>query len=209
MITNDQLAGIVLCGGSSRRMGQEKYQLPFLGETLLQRICRIVRPEVSKILIVAAANQQIPLLGSPVEILRDDIPDAGPLAGIAQALSYLQTSDDSSAAGFFTSCDVPLLRATVIKCLRTHLSDEYDAVVIGDSGFAWPLCAVYRITAADTAAELIRSGERRASVLAENLHTCWLPLDAIREVDPDLESLMNCNTPADVEMALLRSGMQK
>lgn len=190
-------------------MGREKYQLPFLGETLLQRICRIVRPEVSKILIVAAANQQFPLLGSPFEILRDDIPDAGPLAGIAQALSYLQTSNDSSAAGFFTSCDVPLLQAAVIKCLRTHLSDEYDAVVIRDSGFAWPLCAVYRITAADTAAELIRSGERRASVLAENLHTCWLTLDTIREVDPDLESLMNCNTPADVEMALLRSGMQK
>ncbi len=209
MITNEQLAGIVLCGGSSRRMGQEKYQLPFLGETLLQRICRIVRPEVSKILIVAAADQQIPLSGSSVEVLRDDIPDAGPLAGIAQALSYLQTSAGSSVAGFVTSCDVPLLRAAVIKFLRSHLSDDYDAVVIGDSGFAWPLCAVYRVTAADTAAALLRSGERRASVLAENLRACCLTLDAIREVDPDLESLMNCNTPTDVEMALLRSGMQK
>ncbi|MCA9011208.1 MAG: molybdenum cofactor guanylyltransferase [Planctomycetaceae bacterium] len=202
MITNDQLAGIVLCGGSSRRMGQEKYQLPFLGETLLQRICRIVRPEVSQILIVAAANQQILLSGSSVEVLRDDLPGAGPLAGIGQALRHLQTSASSPVAGFVTSCDVPLLRAAVINCLRMHLTHEFDAVVIRDQGFSWPLCAVYRVTAANTAADLLKSGQRRAAALAENLRTCWLSLEVIREVDPNLACLMNCNTPADVEAAL-------
>ena len=136
MIKIEQLAGIVLCGGRSRRMGQEKYRLSFAGETLLQRICRIVQPEVSRILIVAAADQQIPQSESNIEVLRDEIPDAGPLAGISQALTYLQTSEDVLVAA-----------------------------------------------------------------LPENLQTCWVPLDAIRNVDPDLESFMNCNTPEDYENA--------
>jgi molybdopterin-guanine dinucleotide biosynthesis protein A len=53
-------------------MGQEKYRLSSGGETLLQRICRIVQPEVSRILIVAAVNQQIPQSESNTKVLRSE-----------------------------------------------------------------------------------------------------------------------------------------
>lgn len=205
MITNEQLAGIVLCGGSSRRMGQAKYQLQFRGETLVQRICRIVKPEVSRILIVAAANQEIPRTESNLDVLRDEIPDAGPLAGISQALTFLQSSADCPVAAFVTSCDVPLLKPEVIRVLRHQLTEQFDAVAVRDSGFIYPLCAVYRTATAATAVRLIATGERRAAALPEYLRTRWIPLDVIRSVDPELESLMNLNTPADVESALQRS----
>ena len=201
MIKIEQLAGIVLCGGRSRRMGQEKYRLSFAGETLLQRICRIVQPEVSRILIVAAVDQQIPRSESHIEVLRDEIPDAGPLAGIAQALTFLETTVAGPAAAFVTSCDVPLLKPELIRVLRNQLTEEFDAVVVRDSDYAYPLCAIYRTTVAATASRLIATGQRRAAALPENLRTCWLPLDAIRNVDPDLESFMNCNTPEDYEKA--------
>ncbi len=201
MIQIEQLAGIVLCGGRSRRMGQEKYRLSFAGETLLQRICRIVQPEVSRILIVAAVDQQIPQSESHIQVLRDEIPDAGPLAGISRALTYLQTNEDPPIAAFVTSCDVPLLKPDVIRLLRNQLTEEFDAVVVRDSDFAYPLCAIYRLTVAATAVRLIASGQHRAAALSENLHTCWLSLDAIQTVDPDLESFLNCNTPEDYEKA--------
>jgi len=205
MITNEQLAGIVLCGGGSRRMGQAKYQLQFHGETLLQRICRIVQPEVSEILIVAAGDQEIPQSGNQTKVLRDEIPDAGPLAGISQALTFLQWSATRPVAAFVTSCDVPLLKAELINLLRHRLTEQYDAVAVRDANFIYPLCAIYRITATATAAHLIASGQRRAASLPENLRTCWVPLDLLRTVDPELESLMNLNTPADLETALRRS----
>ena len=201
MIKVEQLAGIILCGGRSRRMGQEKYRLSFAGETLLQRICRIVQPEVSRILIVAAVDQEIPQSESNIKVLRDEIPDAGPLAGIAQALTYLQTSADAPVAAFVTSCDVPLLKPDVISLMRNQLTEEFDAIAVRDSHYAYPLCAIYRTTVAAAAARLIASGQRRAAALPENLRTCWLSLDAIRTVDPDLESFLNCNTPEDYEKA--------
>lgn len=182
-------------------MGQEKYRLSFAGETLLQRICRIVQPEVSRILIVAAVDQEIPQSESDIEVLRDEIPDAGPLAGIAQALTYLHTTEDAPVAAFVTSCDVPLLKPELISLLRIHFTEEFDAVAVRDAHYAYPLCAIYRTTVAATATRLIASGQRRAAALPENLRTCWLPLDAIRIVDPDLESFMNCNTPEDYEKA--------
>ena len=182
-------------------MGQEKYRLSFAGETLLQRICRIVQPEVSRILIVAAVDQQIPRSESHIEVLRDEIPDAGPLAGIAQALTFLETTVAGPAAAFVTSCDVPLLKPELIRVLRNQLTEEFDAVIVRDSDYAYPLCAIYRTTVAATASRLIATGQRRAAALPENLRTCWLPLDAIRNVDPDLESFMNCNTPEDYERA--------
>jgi molybdopterin-guanine dinucleotide biosynthesis protein A len=206
MVTTEQLAGIVLCGGGSRRMGQAKYQLQFHGETLVQRICRIVQPEVAEILIVAARDQEIPQSGNQTKVLRDEIADAGPLAGISQALAFLQSSENQPVAAFVTSCDVPLLKPEVIRLLRQHLTDQFEAIAVRDADFVYPLCAIYRTTAATTAAHLIASGERRAVALSENLRTCWVPLDTIRTVDPELESLMNLNTPADVEMARQRSG---
>jgi molybdopterin-guanine dinucleotide biosynthesis protein A len=206
MIKIEQLAGIILCGGRSRRMGQEKYRLSFGSETLLQRICRIVQPEVSRTLIVAAVDQQIPHSESTIQVLRDEIQDAGPLAGISQALTYLQTIDDPPVAAFVTSCDVPLLKPELISLLRNQLTEEFDAIAVRDSDYAYPLCAIYRTKVAATAARLIASGQRRAATFPEHLRTRWLSRDEMRTVDPELLSLMNCNTPADFENVLRHSG---
>lgn len=190
-------------------MGQPKYRLSFAGETLLRRIYRIVQPEVSRILIVAAVDQEIPQSESHIQVLRDEIPDAGPLAGISRALTFLQKGEHHPIAAFVTSCDVPLLRPEVISLLRSRLTEDYDAVVVRDDDFAYPLCAIYRTTAATIASRLIASGQRRAATFPEHLRTCWLSRDEMRTVDPQLVSLMNCNTPADVENVLRQSGTMR
>ncbi|HRA89107.1 MAG TPA: molybdenum cofactor guanylyltransferase [Planctomycetaceae bacterium] len=205
MITEQQTCGIVLCGGKSQRMGREKYRLMFGNETLLQRICRIVQPEVSQILVVASLSQEMPDFEISVEFLRDEIPESGPLAGITQALTFLENAPSSVIASFVTSCDVPLLKPTVIRLLRNQLTDDFDAVVVRDIQYAYPLCALYRTPAATTARRLLASGERRAAALADNLRTCWVSTEQIRTVDPDLTSLWNCNSPDDLTRALDRA----
>jgi len=140
-----------------------------------------------------------------VEFLRDEIPEFGPLAGITQALTFLENAPSSAVAAFVTSCDVPLLKPTVIRLLRNQLTDDFDAVVVRDIQYAYPLCALYRTPAATTARRLLASGERRAAALADNLRTCWVSTEQIRTVDPDLTSLWNCNSPDDLTRALDRA----
>ena len=56
--SNLQIAGIILCGGISSRMGQSKALLPFGNESMLQRVIRIMSQVTSPIVAVKADNQR-------------------------------------------------------------------------------------------------------------------------------------------------------
>ena len=50
---------IVLCGGRSKRMGRDKWSLPFGDENLLERTVRVVLGAVSEVVVVAREGQEI------------------------------------------------------------------------------------------------------------------------------------------------------
>ncbi|NQV25999.1 MAG: molybdenum cofactor guanylyltransferase, partial [Rhodopirellula sp.] len=112
--TEMSVGGIVLCGGHSTRMGRPKFSLPFGDEVLLQRVCRILSEVVSPIVVVAAADQELPSLPENVRVVRDEYDSLGPLAGIATGLDALRKDAD---AAFVTSCDAPLLRSEFVRRL--------------------------------------------------------------------------------------------
>jgi len=70
---------IILCGGESSRMGQDKATLPFGPELMLPRVVRLLSEVVDQngIVIVAASNQCLPTLPAEVIIARDRMPNAG------------------------------------------------------------------------------------------------------------------------------------
>ena len=66
------MAGIVLCGGQSSRMGRAKAWLPFAGETMLARVVRLLSEVVRPIVVVAAPGQDVPPVPADVELVRDE-----------------------------------------------------------------------------------------------------------------------------------------
>ena len=206
MSTNQQIAGIVLCGGRSHRMGRAKYRLIFSGETLLRRICRIAGSVASPVVVVAAADQELslgdfPAQKPPIVIVRDQESYAGPLYGIFQGLQRVLEWQAPVEAAFVTGCDSPLLRPDAICWLRQLLSDDFEAVVIRDGEYSYPLFAIYRVSVLSTLTDLLASGERRATALPARLKTRWVPVEEFKTIDPDLDSLRNCNTPEDLLQA--------
>ena len=105
-----KLGGIVLAGGHSRRMGTAKATLAFGPETMLERMVRIVAEVAAPVVVVAANGQELPQLSVSTIVLRDSLPDCGPLAGIATGLRSLPKVD----AVFISGCDTPLLRPEFI-----------------------------------------------------------------------------------------------
>jgi molybdopterin-guanine dinucleotide biosynthesis protein A len=201
--TVSPLAGIVLAGGASRRMGRPKAWLPFgrgpVGpETMLQRVVRLVSSVAQPIVVVAAPGQALPPLPSDALLASDDWPGEGPLAALVTGLRRLVGRAD---AAYVCGCDVPLLVPAFVTALAGRLADRQIAVPI-HHGHLRPLPAVCRLTVLPAAERLLADGERSLTSLCQAAAACRIDAEALRSVDPDLRSLLNVNTPADCAQAL-------
>ena len=70
-------------------MGTAKAWLDFDGQPLLQRVVSAVGRAANPVVVSAAAEQDLPELAPQVQVVRDTVPDAGPLQGLADALAAL------------------------------------------------------------------------------------------------------------------------
>lgn len=193
-----RVAGVVLCGGASRRMGRAKATLPFGGELLLPRVVRLLTEVVAPCVVVAAPEQEVPALPAGVRVVRDRQSGRGPLEGLYCGLSALGTGAD---AAYVTGCDVPLLRPAFVRRMIELLGDA-DLVVPVEGAFHFPLAAVYRTRVVASIAVMLQRDELRMISFYESVATRTIPVDSLREVDPDLCSLLNVNRPDDYVRAL-------
>jgi molybdopterin-guanine dinucleotide biosynthesis protein A len=181
-------------------MGRPKAALPFGPETLLSRVARACAEACGEIVVVAAADQEVPALPAAARVVRDEVPEQGPLEGLAVGLAAAR-----APAAFCTSCDVPFLLPAFVARLFEALGDADAAQAVVD-GFAQPLLAVYRTSLAGKAAGLVRDGQRRVIRLAEGERVRLLREPEVREVDPGLRSFRNVNTPEEYAAALREAG---
>jgi molybdopterin-guanine dinucleotide biosynthesis protein A len=193
---------IVLCGGSSTRMGTPKALLPFGSETMLQRVVRLLGGVVSPIIVVAAADQTLPKLPRDVIVTRDEREGRGPLEGLRAGLKVLPTDIE---AAYVTSCDVPLLEGGFIRQML-DFARGYDIAVVEIDGFPHPLSAVYRRSVLPYVEDLLAANRLRPVFLFESVRTRRVRPDQIT-ADPELRTLRNLNTREEYEQALADAGL--
>jgi molybdopterin-guanine dinucleotide biosynthesis protein A len=190
--------GIVLCGGKSTRMGRDKLSLPFGDETMLARVLRAVREVTTDVVLVARVGQVVP---AGFEVVRDPVEGLGPLAAVALGLSAVR-----SGRAIAVACDMPLLRPALLRRLL-DLSEGWDACVPIVDGFAVPTCAVYGHRVAPIASELVAAGQLAPAQLLRRVNTRYVEAADLRDVDPDLESFRDCDTPERYADALRLAGL--
>jgi molybdopterin-guanine dinucleotide biosynthesis protein A len=196
------LAGAILCGGRSTRMGQPKALLPFGPKTLLEHIVDRIAEAADPLIVVAAPDQPLPHLPN-IQILRDPVEGRGPLQGIAVALAALPECNFV----FISSTDAPFIHAQYIRRLRA-LCEDHDIAIVRDEGHHHPLGAIYKPWLAREAQALLAENRARPFFLLERAKTRivtrydLLADPALRRADPDLWCLRNLNTPEDYEAAL-------
>jgi molybdenum cofactor guanylyltransferase len=193
----------VLCGGKSTRMGSPKASLPFGPETMLQRVVRLLGEVVEPIVVVAAADQNLPPLPSDVIVTRDEREARGPLEGLRAGLKALPPSIDSA---YVTSCDVPLLVPDFVRQM-IDLARDYDIAVMEIDGFTHPLSAVYRRATLPFVEDLLARDRLRPVFLFEAVNTRRVRPEEMTS-DPELRTLRNLNTPEDYEGALADAGIR-
>ena len=188
------LAGIVLCGGRSRRMGRDKAWLPCAGGTQVAAVLRALAADCDPLIVVAAAGQALPPLPKAAIVVNDLEPYPGPLHGLAVGLDALPAA---CPGAFVSSCDVPALRPEFVRLVCGRLAAGFDIAIPFVEGRWQPLSAAYRRHVAATAWELLAADRRRPVFLLERHPQVVLTADELRRADPDLASLRNANTPAE------------
>ena len=159
-------AGVILCGGQSRRMGQPKALLDFHGQPLLLRMLAVLAPKAGPLVVVAAPEQELPTLPLGVLVARDTEPHLGPLAGIAAGLEALPDGCDWA---FVSACDSPLLASGWIDLLMSRREDADIVMPVADG--REPAIALYRRRIAVTARELLAADRRRPVFCASDILT--------------------------------------
>ncbi len=194
-------AGIVLAGGRSSRMGTPKAALEWHGSTLLRRTAGILsRVSGGPVLVVRAAGQALPGLPGHVEVVDDPRAGMGPVQGLAAGLAAVA---GRAEIAFVCSTDMPFLHPAFVRRVLRAADQGADVALPIARGYPQPLAAAYRTNLAQAAERLVRQGRLRPAFLFDECVVTRLDEAALRAdpvlaaADPDLDSVININEPAD------------
>jgi molybdenum cofactor guanylyltransferase len=201
-------AGIVLAGGRSSRMGTPKAALEWHGSTLLRRTVGILaRVADGPVVVVRAPGQSLPGLPAAIGVVDDPREGLGPVQGLAAGLAAV---DGQAEIAFVCSTDLPFLHPAFARRVLRAVADGADVGLPVARGYNQPLAAAYRTALAPVAERLVREQRLRPAFLFDECVVARLDEAALRAdpilaaLDPDLDSVLNVNEPADYEAARAR-----
>jgi molybdopterin-guanine dinucleotide biosynthesis protein A len=193
------VAGVVLAGGLSRRMGADKALIDLAGRSLIDHVVGRFRPQVAALAINANGDaSRFAQFGLPV--LPDPMPGfQGPLAGILAGLQWAQQSGKTFVAS--VPADTPFTPANLVPRLLAGIGSAEIAVAASDDGRDHPTVALWRVSLAnDLAAWLARGGDRAVHAWIRARRAVHVAFADGGVGDP----FFNVNTPADLERAVER-----
>ncbi|MCH7974151.1 MAG: molybdenum cofactor guanylyltransferase [Bacteroidetes bacterium] len=129
------VTGIILIGGKSIRMGENKALMKLGPKTVIERMIDIVQPLFPNIILISNTPEEYNFLQLP--IFCDAYKYRGPLAGIHSALLHSKTEKN-----FIISCDIPLMSPEMINYLITYKTDK-PVTICEAAGYIQPLAGVY------------------------------------------------------------------
>ncbi|WMX16773.1 molybdenum cofactor guanylyltransferase [Aureispira sp. CCB-E] len=134
MIAKDKITTVILAGGKSRRMGEDKAFLDFNGQTFLEHILENAKGLTAETMIIGDP-QKYSTFG--VEVYSDVVMGKGPVGGIYTAMTIVPTP-----YLLVLSCDVPLLRRELLAYLiQNSMVNKMNLLTLED---VWqPLTAIY------------------------------------------------------------------
>jgi molybdopterin-guanine dinucleotide biosynthesis protein A len=189
----EPISGIVLAGGKSRRMGQDKTRIRLeSGHSLVEHAAARLAEVADEVIVVTA--------GLPVEIpgvrwAGDIYEGAGPLGGIYAGLHACAWSH-----ALVVACDMPFLNAELLRHMA-RLPRDYDVLLPSLRRGVEPLHAVYGKGCIEPARALLEAGQYCILDLYERVRMRYIEEQEVARYDPEGRSFFNINTPDQLRQA--------
>jgi len=193
---------VILAGGQGRRFHSiDKCFVKLDNKLLIQHAIDNVSGLADEIIIAARDEQQgeqiRAIVSDKINLAFDSLNGFGPLAGFLSGLEQA-----SFAYSLVIGCDMPFVNKSVVKLLFEIASTGYDAVVPRwENGMLEPLHAVYRRESMLAAIrDTVKRGDGKIyHAISQLKDVCFLPVNRIREIDPELKTFRNINTPFELK----------
>ncbi|MGH8071147.1 MAG: molybdenum cofactor guanylyltransferase [Candidatus Entotheonellia bacterium] len=187
------VTGIILAGGKSRRMGQDKAFLPFGKGQLIERVIEVIQQVTADIILITNTPEQYQRFGLPM--FADVIPDAGSLGGIYTGLVSAKTPSSLCLA-----CDMPFVKPDFLRFL-CDTADQADVVIPRNAEDFQPLCAVYSQACREPIRQRIEAGRLKITGFFDHVRVRVIEGDLLARYDPHDVMFFNANTPEEYEQA--------
>lgn len=199
-VVQQKPACIILAGGSSVRMGQNKALLTVPRQPRITFAGYLVSLSLSvtdEVILVARdaamAYRYVRSLPPQPLVICDRMPNQGPLMGLYSGLSRSQASHSVVMA-----VDLPELQPELLAFLATQARGE-ELVVPLVNGIPQVLLALYPRSILDVIEMCLQEGRHDLRILLDLLPVRYLEEEQLRQYDPQLRSFINVNTPQDLE----------
>lgn len=164
---------IILAGGKSSRMGENKALMKITGKRAIDRMVEEFSPISENVIVVT--NEELPQIDDSVLIVEDLEPykGEGPLAGILTGLTAAR-----KGACFVVACDMPFASRKLASQLKqTLIEKELDAVIPVEDGKIHPLCAVYDAGIHKEVMTTLKEGKRAVKSLLDRIDVKYIEMD--------------------------------
>lgn len=199
----DELTGVVLAGGRSRRFGSDKAFADWQGRTLVEAAADSLLRVLPDILVVTKDPPAFAFMESRrVRIVEDFVIEAHPLGGIYTALRRLKTRH-----AFICACDMPFVAPRLIEALWAARG-EHDAVIPIWGGTRQGLCGIYSRRCAGKIRSSIARGEFRINALFDSVATRFYSEAEIKRSDFEGRSFQDIDTREDYARAKSQAAFQ-
>jgi len=180
-----RLSGLVLSGGYSKRMRQDKAALRVDGETQLARAVRLLQTVCTDVFVSVRPDQIADPVRAAYPHVVDELDNVGPAAGILAAFAHRPDN-----AWLVLAVDLPLLNAeTLAHLVRSRATDQMaTAYISAHDGLPEPLCAIWEPASHAALATFVAEGRHCPRKFLINHPVRLVPL-----LTP--EALANINTP--------------
>jgi molybdopterin-guanine dinucleotide biosynthesis protein A len=186
-LAND-ITGIILVGGKSRRMGRDKAFLKVEGVPIFERVLAVFKESFRQIALIGDREERFAAYGLPV---LPDIYPGSSLGGLYTGLCHATTQ-----YVFVASCDLPYPNAQVLRYLCS-LREGFDAVVLSTAEGYEPLFALYSKQCLGPMKALLDSGDFCAYAYYPQISVRYVPYAELAHLDPDGKAFLNVNTPEE------------
>jgi molybdenum cofactor guanylyltransferase len=190
------LTVVIQAGGESRRMGQNKALIPFLGRPLIERVIERVKPLAEELLVTTNQPEELGFIGCP--LIKDVIPGKGALGGMYTALHAA-----SSAIVVVVACDMPFVNPALLQAEIDLLIDlNADVVIPSSQEGLEPFHSVYRReTCLPEIRNAIDTDQKRIISWFPAVRVRVMTAEEVGKYDPANQAFLNINTMEELAQA--------